>query len=1075
MKLSSAWPACAWLGVAVLGLFPAASGAQASGDAFVVYPEYRNELADATNNPAAANSLALFSGNLGLYSAPGSGLAPAVPAGMYGTQSVQLVRSGFGQMQARSVPFPGFVLEIISSAQDRLYPGTNVMARESVAGGGAAFRYKQLLYNNDTSTNGSGKVRVEFETIDTLFTEADRAQTRLAIEELRQALKYAPLHRKLRNAILDAYYDWIVAEMQHVKKDVAELARLRLGLASLPPGEFIVDREIAAYTNILNRYDGILENYGRLFTDNSGINLAELDSAADTNLTLGEYIFRQEQPTRNQMAAQFRDADGVLTTVSTNWVAATNVLFAGYKDYVGLVGVLREYALSAAELAKLYGIRGRQAVQPGQKDDRTLGFELIQQIDEEIGLSTKLLNRLLPDAGLLEDELDASGVRAAVNGLLGSSAALNKVGDFLNGQVNVLGYDPDFLILFNLNDGTFDSYDAIRSWIGTPEATATILGRARKSFEAARNSYDAYRGYADQVSDEMGANEDTYAGRYQEITGYLPGEAPDPIVIPPNRPYWYPAVSATNVPTHINNPRPGSELRQVYLSMEQSDIQQANFSNSLVEVRRQRRAIEDRLRTSEQRRSEINAAAVDYVGVIVTQRNIVTTWNYRQALAQASYDTLSDAASVGIAEAAVGIPVIGVAGIANMAVQTFGEEAKGNAERDLEVAAANYDKELALADFEQNIFQAAEESRNLDREQQTIVLGMQDNAFIKIQDLDREDSLKREIDEAVRLRNENNRDLAGRYYADPIHFLRAQNSMIRADYAFRSAQRWVFFAMRALEYKYNDAFDLAGYKPSSLFKLRNYQELEDFVISMDEFNMNGLSGLGGRTRATDIISLRDDVWGRVLTNAQDRAAEFAKRFAEARNASGSRYELKLNLFNIANAQPTGSRLFRGAVYGTNGTLSAGGFYLDKIDWIKVKFVNGNFTNALPVANIASLIYGGTTYDRPSAPLCYDEGQQRSRELQQFPFRYFKLYPGGSIQTFANQEESLFVAFWNRVDKADEPDDSYKVSFLKERSVAASLFTLVVPFGAWTNSIGSLQDVQIYINHVFAGRDPCVSE
>ena len=61
--------------------------------------------------------------------------------------------------------------------------------------------------------------------------------------------------------------------------------------------------------------------------------------------------------------------------------------------------------------------------------------------------------------------------------------------------------------------------------------------------------------------------------------------------------------------------------------------------------------------------------------------------------------------------------------------------------------------------------------------------------------------------------------------------LRAQNSMLRADFAFRSAQRWVFLALSALEYKYNQPFvytepipGSSRWELASLFKLRNAQE-----------------------------------------------------------------------------------------------------------------------------------------------------------------------------------------------------------------------------------------------------------
>lgn len=1067
------------LGVGLL-LFTETSQAQ-TNVASVVYPEFQNFLTNTQDNPINQNSLAVFSGHEGAYSPPGSGLTPAVPTN---TAGIQLVNSGFGQMLARVVPYPDFENATIKLAQDDfLYPPAHLTTREQIAGSTNAFRYKELLYAGSNSSD----IRAEFESIATYFGNAERTNAQRGIEILRQALKYSPLDKKLRNALLDAYYDWMVAEAQYVKIDLSTVAKFRLGLVAIPPGQFIIDHEIAGYTNILQRYGRILDEYGKLFADRGGIDVSQIDPTAPPGIILGQWIFQQEQPQRNQMAAQFRDTNGILTTVPV--AGSTNsMLFAGYKDYVALLGVMRDYAQSATELAKLYGMRGRAAVAPGQKDDKTFGFELIDGINREILLNTSLLHALLPNAIPPATQLDASGARSALAGVLTATAELTKVGSFLNSQVNVLGFDPDFLVLISTfvdanQQHLWDSYDALNGWLESPNAATSILGRARNAFATAVASYDTYRGYADQVFNELDGNEGSYAQRYREITGYFPEDTADPypLPVPAGR---YPPVNTNIPPSHANNPRAGSELRQVYQSIEQSNAKQAALETAGALVDNQLELAHERLRNSTNRTDAIHAATKSYRNVITKERDTITDWNATQASMQAAYDMAADIASVaasaggdinpvGAISGATAIGTIAVFGAANIAVQTAGEKMKGDAEKNLALAAADFERDLALSDAEQNVFQAGEEQRNLEREKQSQLLTMQDNAFVRAQDSERVDGLLRELQQVATFRDQNNSDLAGRYYADPIHYLRAQNNMIRADIAFRSAQRWVFFLLRALEYKYNRPFiQVDGgttWELASVFRVRNAEELDDLVAQIRTFNLNNLTVFNGNTISTDRISLKDHVWGRTITNQTDRAAEFQRQLAQSYDAQRGEYRIKLNTLRLSTELENGG-LFRGAIYNQLGELSNPGFYLDKIEWIKIKFVDSVW--ASPETKVGNLAYGGTAFDRPRfASPTEPPGLENPSELQSFPFRFFDMGTDTNgvlaATSSAEQRASFNYAFWNQPNLATEPDADYQQTFWRERSVAISELTMTL-LASQINT-NTLQDVQIYIRHRRAVR------
>lgn len=325
-KISIRLPICVAALLSLSAAMPAAAQT-----AFVVYPEFQNVLTNAQTNSTNANSLALFSGCWDEINPPVGG-------------TNRLIGCGFGQMFARDVPYPNFAEATIAQAAALLYPPANATTVDQVSVSETAFRYKKLLYQ----MTGDGKVRAQFEVITNLFTDIERGLVTNAIGKMRHGLKYAPLDRGLRHALLDAYYDWMVAEAQLVKSDMAEVAKYRLGIIPLGPGEeFIIDKEIEGYSRMLTNYESVLAEYGNLFAEQSGIDVSQVDPTATPGTTLGAYIFQKEQPYRNQFAPSYCSADG---SSVTNLLSLTNqVVFQGYKDYVALLGVLRDYGQSAAD------------------------------------------------------------------------------------------------------------------------------------------------------------------------------------------------------------------------------------------------------------------------------------------------------------------------------------------------------------------------------------------------------------------------------------------------------------------------------------------------------------------------------------------------------------------------------------------------------------------------------------------------------------------------------------------------------------------------------------------------------
>ena len=264
---------------------------------------------------------------------------------------------------------------------------------------------------------------------------------------------------------------------------------------------------------------------------------------------------------------------------------------------------------------------------------------------------------------------------------------------------------------------------------------------------------------------------------------------------------------------------------------------------------------------------------------------------------QATYDMVADISGItadvgftktvadpGTAVSAAGsIAAIAVAGAINIGVQIAGEEFKGYAQKELDMAAADFDKELALADLSRTFSRRVRRPGTLIAKDSPKCSRHRTTRLFATRRWSGWTASSAKCSRCGFCATKATPVWRAGTYADPIHFLRAQNSMIRADFAFRSAQRWVFLALRALEYKYNQPFVYAEPIPGSprwelgsLFKLRNTDELGDLLNAMDQFNLANLGKLNGRSAVTERISLKNDVWGRTFTGSVGPAGRVPK-------------------------------------------------------------------------------------------------------------------------------------------------------------------------------------------------------
>jgi hypothetical protein len=427
-----------------------------------------------------------------------------------------------------------------------------------------------------------------------------------------------------------------------------------------------------------------------------------------------------------------------------------------------------------------------------------------------------------------------------------------------------------------------------------------------------------------------------------------------------------------------------------------------------------------------------------------------------------------------------------VAGAVNTAVQITSAEAQGDANKAIDAAQATFNANLALNDIATDKHDAAQELLSLRRDAVSNSIDLAGVQSELGQARAQYTALVREVQSINQKRQENVSSLSDRYFADPIHQLRAQNSEISADNSFREAQKWMFFLQRALEYKFNKPFAISqtngpSYDSGSIMKLRNFAELEALKAAFDQFNLNNTAGL---TRATpvDKLSLKYNFFGIIdgtnyaFTNPDGTSVTvnsdeaFRRRLAGLVDQNSGVLNIPLDTFSVKTTTES-TTFFAGPEYDNNGSIIQAGKYADKIDWLKFNIVaDGESTPRIIQGNFG---YAGTSYLRTRVPPCFNITNDRSLpgEFLSFPFRYYlTLDSGATWESRLSQDDTVSIVMSNTPTEPVDTDSNpiYRNTFLKERSVAATQQKLSI--AASKLDLSKIKDIQIYVRHFVLSRE-----
>ncbi|NOI88818.1 hypothetical protein F0228_25980, partial [Vibrio sp. 99K-1] len=100
---------------------------------------------------------------------------------------------------------------------------------------------------------------------------------------------------------------------------------------------------------------------------------------------------------------------------------------------------------------------------------------------------------------------------------------------------------------------------------------------------------------------------------------------------------------------------------------------------------------------------------------------------------------------------------------------------------------------------------------------------------------------------------ENQQQQADRYYANPVHYSVLTKEALNAELAFAELQEWMFYAVQALEYKWQEAFvaPSKGFNRASVFKIQTIPQLVEYFKALQSFD--DIRNLRTSQEATDTL------------------------------------------------------------------------------------------------------------------------------------------------------------------------------------------------------------------------------
>ena len=543
---------------------------------------------------------------------------------------------------------------------------------------------------------------------------------------------------------------------------------------------------------------------------------------------------------------------------------------------------------------------------------------------------------------------------------------------------------------------TSDTYDLLKPDVYAPLDPATPVQAAINEQALARVAYENFRASVDQVVSELGGVESGFVDRFEKITGYKKAEM-------------------DQFDGYRPKPNTASELRTINRNLQSLGNRQTTLGKVSQQFIEDLAGARSAIGQAEGIGTNIQSAQQSYLSGTASADTEIHVWAGLSAAAQGTADASIAAATGGNFAGGIGAAA---AGAVNVAVQTPAAVRTSMHRQEIDSAAIGYQSALAQAELPLTIQQSRLQLGATLREQYASLLEIEDNNNAIAQAIADRTRLLREVESIQQSFEANQASIRSRFYADPIHLVRSDNAIIKADAAFANAQRWMFYLLRALEYKWNQNFvgSYAGrnYDSGSVFKLRNAEELKDLFITLQNFNSTGRLGFSQNLDQFTVISLRnllspnpatldpvdptdpgvrvDKVTGQVVTQRE----MFRRELKSLRNANGD-IVIPVNTTRLSDKDyPT---FFIGPLYALNGTITREGRWHDVVRYVKINIVYPSHVGTTPLGVSGQIKYSGLSLFRTRVAPCGlpgarlnntpdSQGRDIPGELISTPFRSY---------------------------------------------------------------------------------------
>ena len=508
---------------------------------------------------------------------------------------------------------------------------------------------------------------------------------------------------------------------------------------------------------------------------------------------------------------------------------------------------------------------------------------------------------------------------------------------------------------------------------------------------------------------------------------------------------------------------------------------------------------------------KIDSATATYISTASSAYDTIAKESGLAAASQAVTDGTIAIAGLPLTDEGSGdVAILTAAGL-NAAAQGLAQGVIANRQGDIDIAAVQLQSAQTKADNALTVNQALQTLSNVRQQANANQLATTDNNLTLAAALAQQTALQQELVRIAQKQADDSASVRSSYYADPIHYIRSENSLMLADSAFANAQRWVFYAQRALEYKWEEKFastessgqGIRTFDSGTIFKLCNATELNDLLTQLVNWN-NVRMSQDSRVLHTSFISALNDILApnpnvanATPTNRVDTGFRvdlktgelvsqlelFHRLLTRGMDASGN-----LNIdFDTTHLDNLQADFFVGPNY-TSSPI-APGEWRDKIIYLKFNIVA---TDGTPIPqNVAgSISYGGQTFFRTRIPPCPNrsvnlpagsaDGLTPTEVPGEFVTAPFQLFYSKNYNNLFlsrdTQNQSVTVAYTGATAKSPTGGEilgnTYQNNSFNQRSVAATRWrlTLFAPPTGW--DVTKFKDIEIIVNHASSDRlDP----